>query len=1421
MAAEDIFDELEAFLDDAAPPTVTSQNEPSSVATPMANPTTPGQTSNMNQFSPSGQGGVCMRGASGGSVSSAMMNNGYPSNGCSPTTKTLLSNRLESRLQTQLGGRGENSLSGDLKRKMEDGLGGANDGSFNKAPKLEVKDEPSQQHGNGMFIKTDIKEETSGSQLEAILGLNSSTSDMKPKSELGTMSGGVMDVKQDYSQISNKPPPTQTGGILAKALMETRREPVSNNNMSMFNNNPGTNMRTAGMNPNNFNGGRNIPDGNSMRSQMDPQSLKAVKKLQEVSKDTTLDHSTKQKKVFEIIKETPNVRQFLEWIEREKGKNGKGNLQRGTMGNMGSNDMGSLQSQGCPTSGGMMGNNCDQQSKSGSILPTNDPSLNGGGNIGSGHDFSPAPSCVMQPGSPMNFNGPSGGSMMSQDMDKHRMQQWDMNQQQLGGVNQRPQHLAASPNVMIGPQGGNVPTTQFMHGSGINARGMPPSNGVNGYGPGGPGMSNSPNMYHQAPNMIVGNGPGQNWSVMRQQPGMNKPSSIPPPNYPYRTPVNVRMGARDNIRGISPTIGGYLSNSPGQSNAFSGPTGPMRSNFPVGSSMGDQYPIRNPNYPNTMYGGPNSAQNINNGMPQMSVRMDIGFSNNPHGDGMTYPNGGPVGQGLGDNNYMNPMQPSRNGPMGAGGSMMVNQGMGSPMGNPSEFPRGMMHPSNPNLVRPPGHHMSPVAGGRTAIPHTSPMVQQHLMTGGNVNGLPTNINPGSPAQRMMTVNGPTSGGMFSANNGLPPPNMTVPDADIQRYGHTAPPNYFNNETVGDGASGANAPNTFNPSHQMHQPQMRSQTNQQPGGPVQNSYSVGGTNGDGNNRNYSPYNNHKGNGQSVNIGSNGQNMGCSSDNSSDPNQPVVNGWKQNAGELRKTLLTRLHQALSNQGDPNAQQIAENVEKNAFMQSSTQEVYTMKLAQWLANIFSKQTDGTEGSHDNKVGEHSSQQPTGYASDQFNSYEKEKEINNIGNAQHNQQTSNPSQVPHIEESNSPSTTSTTIADSSTLKEALSNTVTTNLQTAANNSEENICGNPEEEFFSSSSMNDNINNEVSAESGLDNSGKLSAPKTNPILEELIHGDTDISSFDNTGTSKLTNSAENGESELLNDSYSKTPNMMIGSIQGNEPSASTPNSVPQSNSSIYNMPSMSPSSSSSCATSCSSSNASITTASSTQNVECTDVGPATASNSTNPISSAPSSKTCDSPSMAFSENSIKIDDNQPGSIEHLNVSTSSSSSTKAFQPPANFPVSSIESNETGNKATLQNPGQCPSVSSAATISANNSCVTTLANKGSAMVTPVRRPSGKGINGQQSVNQTGQLSNHGNSTVLPSLPCSMNGQLSNGNVAVAGQNQPHSVDSGIGSPRSIASSTLYSPKIQGTSPSLNPISETLTSSASPPDKGSS
>ena len=78
------------------------------------------------------------------------------------------------------------------------------------------------------------------------------------------------------------------------------------------------------MNQNDYNEERKIPDENIMRSKFDPQTLNAVKKLQEVAKDAKLDHITKQKIVFEIIKETPNVRRFLEWLEGEKRKNGKG-----------------------------------------------------------------------------------------------------------------------------------------------------------------------------------------------------------------------------------------------------------------------------------------------------------------------------------------------------------------------------------------------------------------------------------------------------------------------------------------------------------------------------------------------------------------------------------------------------------------------------------------------------------------------------------------------------------------------------------------------------------------------------------------------------------------------------------------------------------------------------------------------------------------------------------------------------------------------------------------------------------------------------------------------------------------------------------------------------------------------------------------
>ena len=139
------------------------------------------------------------------------------------------------------------------------------------------------------------------------------------------------------------------------------------------------------------------------------------------------------------------------------------------------------------------------------------------------------------------------------------------------------------------------------------------------------------------------------------------------------------MDSRGNIRGISPTIGGYPTQSPGQSNdfrhgsqAFMGNCPPMRGNFPGSSNMNEQYQGRNPNscFPSTMYGGPGSTQNVENAMPSMSVRL--GFSG-PHGAPMPYPNGGQGGPGLGEYVNMNPMQISRNGQNGgaSGGSCLL------------------------------------------------------------------------------------------------------------------------------------------------------------------------------------------------------------------------------------------------------------------------------------------------------------------------------------------------------------------------------------------------------------------------------------------------------------------------------------------------------------------------------------------------------------------------------------------------------------------------------------------------------------------------------------------------------------------------------------------------------------------------------
>ena len=200
--------------------------------------------------------------------------------------------------------------------------------------------------------------------------------------------------------------------------------------------------------------------------------------MKELAKDPTLNHEAKQAEASKIIKENPKVVQFLKWMQTEKG----GNNQQRSLGPLGSNELfGSLQSAGCPPKGGMIGGNCDQHGNNGALLGNPDVSMNGGGAMGTGHEFSPGPQvqCAMQPGSPMNnFNESIGGAMSSHDIQKQRMQQqWEMQQQQVGGINQRLQH--PPPNVMCGPQVGGVPTTQFVHGPGMGSRGIGPGKQTN------------------------------------------------------------------------------------------------------------------------------------------------------------------------------------------------------------------------------------------------------------------------------------------------------------------------------------------------------------------------------------------------------------------------------------------------------------------------------------------------------------------------------------------------------------------------------------------------------------------------------------------------------------------------------------------------------------------------------------------------------------------------------------------------------------------------------------------------------------------------------------------------------------------------------------------------------------------------------
>ena len=120
---DNIFDEIEDFLNSP----LTTPDEPPSAT--VVKPSTPGQTSNVNQYSSGGQG--LGGGVIKGGGPSSMINNGYTSNGCSLQTKAVLGGHLMERL----GGRGDHPPSGELKRKLEEGSL-INDPIFNKTPKI-------------------------------------------------------------------------------------------------------------------------------------------------------------------------------------------------------------------------------------------------------------------------------------------------------------------------------------------------------------------------------------------------------------------------------------------------------------------------------------------------------------------------------------------------------------------------------------------------------------------------------------------------------------------------------------------------------------------------------------------------------------------------------------------------------------------------------------------------------------------------------------------------------------------------------------------------------------------------------------------------------------------------------------------------------------------------------------------------------------------------------------------------------------------------------------------------------------------------------------------------------------------------------------------------------------------------------------
>ncbi|CAB4056362.1 unnamed protein product [Lepeophtheirus salmonis] len=156
------------------------------------------------------------------------------------------------------------------------------------------------------------------------------------------------------------------------------------------------------------------------------------------------------------------------------------------------------------------------------------------------------------------------------------------------------------------------------------------------------------------------------------------------------------------------------------------------------------------------------------------------------------------------------------------------------------------------------------------------------------------------------------------------------------------------------------------------------------------------------------------------------------------------------------------------------------------------------------------------------------------------------------------------------------------------------------------------------------------------------------------------------------------------------------------------------------------------------------------------------------------------------SDSSSEVRDNNSGSSVVGNSNSSKSQVHPILSSLLPAPPSSSSSSKNGASAVVTSDSFQSPLSLSSTFSSTSTTTTTA---------PIRGGNGSNVNPNP------------NSNSVTAAPVIAVANTNTTNVV----NNPHSVDSGIGSPRSITSSSLYSPKIpQGTSPSLIPNSEKLT-----------